>query len=214
MRRRKPVIALALAVAASFWLPAGTAHAELHSVSVVLVTGQSLTMTIDVPPGSSIESLAIPGLPAPVLSVTDLGVIATPTSGSTAQPADLTTESQPPAAAPPAYLLPFPVVRIRGSLVRHGAKVTLFRVSAPPGATVTVRCAGDGCPARQLTTGPGRLHAFERFLRAGVRITIRVRRGDTIGKYVRLRIRARRPPARHDACVLPGSRGPDPCPLI
>jgi hypothetical protein len=53
---------------------------------------------------------------------------------------------------------------------------------------------------------------LERFLRAGTRITIRVRRQARIGKYVRFEVRAGRPPARRDACVLPGDPRPVGCP--
>ena len=76
MRRRKLVIALA--AAAVFGLLVVPASAELHRVTITLVTGQTLTMTVDVPPGSSVESLQIPGLPAPVQSITDLGPVADP----------------------------------------------------------------------------------------------------------------------------------------
>ena len=55
------------------------ASAELHRVSVTLVTGQTITTTVDVPAGASVESIQIPGLPAPVQSITDLGPVATPT---------------------------------------------------------------------------------------------------------------------------------------
>jgi hypothetical protein len=77
MRRRKLVIALA--AAAVFGVLVVPASAELHRVTVTLVTGQTLTMTVDVPPGSSVQSIQIPGLPAPVQSITDLGPVATPT---------------------------------------------------------------------------------------------------------------------------------------
>ena len=89
------------------------------------------------------------------------------------------------------YLRPFPVVRIRGSIVSGGAMVTLLRVTAPRRAIVSVRCAGDGCPIRRRTRRAGRIRALERFLPAGVRITIRVRRRGYVGKYVRIRIRDR-----------------------
>ena len=210
MCRRKLIIVLA--TAGILGLPAAPASAELHRVSVTLVTGQTLTMTIDVAPGTAIETLEIPGLPAPVQSITDLGVVPTPTPEPAPMPAGTPAIESPSPA--PHYLQPFPVVRIRGSLAPRGANVNLLRVTAPSGATVTVGCAGDGCPIGRLKTGPGRLRAFERFLPAGLRITIRVRREEFVGKYVRLRVRAGRPPARRDACLIPGSQGPDSCPAI
>ena len=65
MTSRHP-IAVAL-VASAFY--AGVfvtaAHAEMHYVRVTLVTGQQLTITVDVPPGTPVDQLQIPGLPAP-----------------------------------------------------------------------------------------------------------------------------------------------------
>jgi murein DD-endopeptidase MepM/ murein hydrolase activator NlpD/outer membrane biosynthesis protein TonB len=77
MKRRKLVIALA--AAALFGVLVVPASAELHRVNVTLVTGEVRTMTVDVPPGQTVESIEIPGLPAPVKSVEDLGPVATPT---------------------------------------------------------------------------------------------------------------------------------------
>ena len=76
-----------------------------------------------------------------------------------------------------------------------------------------VSCRGDGCPVGRLRRRPGRIAAFERFLPAGMRIVVRVTRRERIGKYVRLRIRDGRAPARRDACLLPGSPRPAPCPV-
>ena len=112
----------------------------------------------------------------------------------------------------PLYMEPFPVVRVRGELAPGGARVRVLRVTAGRRAVVRVRCKGSGCPVRRLRRKPGRIGRFERFLPAGTRITLRVTRPERIGKYVRLRIRAGRPPARTDACVVPGTSGPSPCP--
>jgi hypothetical protein len=144
----------------------------------------------------------------------------TPQPAPTPEPAPtpLLASTAPPAATAPTvapalrYLLPFPVVRIRGSIAARGAVVTLLRVTAPRAAAVSVRCAGDGCPIRRRTRGDGRIRALERFLPAGVRIAIRVHRRGYIGKYVHFRIRAGKPPARRDACVLSASSPPVACP--
>ncbi|HZH23813.1 MAG TPA: hypothetical protein VEY49_02845 [Solirubrobacteraceae bacterium] len=148
-----------------------------------------------------------------------------PTPSPSPQPSPSPTQSQsfppnvPPPAAPaeptslvPRYLDPFPTVRIRGSIGRRGANVNLLRVSAPRDATVKIRCSGSRCPVRRRTRGPGRIRKFERFLPAGLEITIRVRRPALVGKYVRLKVRAGLPPARQDACVMPGSSRPVACP--
>jgi hypothetical protein len=111
------------------------------------------------------------------------------------------------------YMRPFPVVRIKGLLVDGGAQVTLLRVTAPRRSKVVVRCRRPGCPLRRAHAAVGRLRPFERFLPAGVRITIRVWRPGRIGKHVRIRIRDGKAPARRDSCVLPGSRQATTCPL-
>ena len=90
--------------------------------------------------------------------------------------------------------------------------MTLLRVTAPRRARVSVRCRGRGCPIRRRTRRAGRIRALERFLPAGVRITIRVRRRGYVGKYARIRIRAGKPPARRDACLISLDRRPATCP--
>jgi hypothetical protein len=78
MTGRKLLIALAAAALYAVVLVA-SASAEMHRVQVTLVTGQVLTVTVDVPPGSSVQQVQIPGLPAPVQGIVDLGPVATPT---------------------------------------------------------------------------------------------------------------------------------------
>jgi hypothetical protein len=117
-----------------------------------------------------------------------------------------------PSVSRPLYLRPFPVVRIRGLLVDGGAEVTLLRVTAPRGSSVRVRCRRSGCPLRRRTLGVGRIRAFERFLPAGVRITLRVTKPGFIGKHARILIRDGRPPARRDSCLLPGRKRAVTCP--
>jgi hypothetical protein len=100
MRRRKLVITLA--AAAMFGFLVVPASAELHRVTVTLVTGQQLTMTVDVPPGATVETIEIPGLPAPVQSIVDHGTVATetptPTPTATATPDQTATPTptEPP----------------------------------------------------------------------------------------------------------------------
>src|ERR687886_392217 len=77
MTGRKLLIAITAAALYAVVLVT-TASAQEHRVQVTLVTGQVMTLTVDVPPGGSVTS-ALPSLPAPVKSVVDLGAIATPT---------------------------------------------------------------------------------------------------------------------------------------
>ena len=89
MTSRRP---LAIALAASAFY-AGVfvtaAQAEMHYVRVTLVTGQQLTITVEVPPGTPVDQLQIPGLPAAVASIVDLGSTeTTPTPTATTAPDD------------------------------------------------------------------------------------------------------------------------------
>jgi hypothetical protein len=115
-------------------------------------------------------------------------------------------------------MMPFPIVRIAGQLLPWGARVRLLTVTAPPGAVVTARCRGEGCPLRSLRrrsrAQPTRIRGLERRLVAGIRVEILVRQQGVVGKYTRFRIRnGVRPPLRDDRCLLPGRRTPVYCSL-
>src|SRR3954454_3475048 len=93
MTSRRP-IAIALAASAFY---AGVfvtaAHAEMHYVRVTLVTGQQLTITVEVPSGTPVDQVQIPGLPAPVASIVDLGSTdTTPTPTATQAPTVVPTQ--------------------------------------------------------------------------------------------------------------------------
>ena len=121
----------------------------------------------------------------------------------------------PPASAP-LMMSPFPVTRIMGTVLPRGARVRILSVRAPLGARIRARCRGTACPVssvtRTSTTSIVRLRRFERRLRAGTRLGIFVRKGNTIGKYTRFVIRAGAPPRRLDLCLYPGRARPSPCP--
>lgn len=113
-------------------------------------------------------------------------------------------------------MMPFPIVRIAGQLLPWGARVRLLTVTAPPGAVVTARCRGEGCPLRSLRrrsrAQPVRIRGLERRLVAGIRVEILVRQHGFVGKYTRFRIRnGVRPPLRDDRCLLPGRQTPVYC---
>lgn len=121
----------------------------------------------------------------------------------------------PPAAVPPALLRPFPVVRIKGSLTPTGARVKLLSVRAPGSARVTVTCRGPACPVRRYRapSPTGRLHPFERELRAGTRLEVRVTQSGLIGKSTVIVIRRQAAPKRTDRCLPPGATRPVRCPV-
>src|SRR6476661_6444959 len=81
MKRRKGIIAVIVA-SVGLGVAALPAQAELHSVTVVLVSGQRITKTVDVPPGTPVSSIQIPGITGAIAQIIDNGVIATPTPGA------------------------------------------------------------------------------------------------------------------------------------
>lgn len=112
---------------------------------------------------------------------------------------------------------PYPVVRLAGRLTPTGARVRLLSVSrAPKCAVVAVSCRGRSCPARRVTRFVGRralrIRRFERRLRAGTVLTVRISKGDSIGKLTQFRIRSGKAPRRRDRCLRPGETRGSACP--
>ncbi len=113
---------------------------------------------------------------------------------------------------------PYPVVRIAGRLTRRGARIRVLSVArAPTCAVVKVSCRGRSCPVRRVTRFMGRrrplrFKLFQRRLRAGAVLTVRVSKGDAIGKYTRFRIRSGKAPRRRDRCLRPGETKGSACP--
>ena len=125
----------------------------------------------------------------------------------------------------PILMQPFPIVRIAGSKTSYGAKVGLLTVQAPVASRVTVTCRGHGCTtkseSRVAVLGKSKSRAravllafrrFERSLRAGVVLQIRVSDPGEIGKYTSFTIRRHKLPVRVDACVWRSSPKPIRCP--
>jgi large repetitive protein len=126
-------------------------------------------------------------------------------------------------AIPLALMQPFPIVRIAGSETSYGAKVKLLTVQAPIAARVTVTCRGRGCKTKSesrlaVASKNKRIaallafHRFERPLKAGVTLQIRVTKAGQIGKYTSFAIRRHKLPVRTDACLRPTSSAPVGCP--
>jgi len=136
-----------------------------------------------------------------------------PTGGNTAPSGG----SSPTLVTPRLRLMsPFPVVRIAGTVLPHGARISVLSVRAPRSSRIRVRCIGRGCPVRSVaTTSATRivtLRKFERRLPAGIRVNVFVRDEGRIGKYTSLLIRAGAPPKRVDLCLFPTGRSPRRCP--
>jgi PKD domain-containing protein len=114
-------------------------------------------------------------------------------------------------------MTPFPVVRLAGQLTRRGARVRVLSViRAPVCSVVRVTCRGSSCPVRRVSAFAGRrpvrFRRFERRLRAGTVLTVRVSKNDLIGKFTQFKIRKEGAPERSDRCLRPGRRAGSPCP--
>jgi hypothetical protein len=126
--------------------------------------------------------------------------------------------SAPAQSASARIIKPFPIVRIRGWVLRRGSRVKLLSVRAQRGSVVRVRCHGRGCPVARARAHvrsarrPVRIRAFEKHLRAGVLLQVVVTKPHEIGKYTRFLIRGGAPPERRDSCAGPLSHQPFPCP--
>jgi hypothetical protein len=184
-------------------------EADLGSVLRVLLTVTS-------PPGSDeARSNATAVVTAPASAPAPEATPApTPTvePEPSAPPPPITFETAPAApATPPAVsapaarraLRPFPVVRVKGVLTARGARITLLSVRAPKGVRVIVRCRGRDCPLRRYAPQRAvrRLKRFERALRGGTRLDIKLVKPGYIGKRTLLVIRRGAAPLRTDGCV-------------
>jgi PKD repeat protein len=118
--------------------------------------------------------------------------------------------------ARPGFITPAPVVRLSGQVLANSVEVDLLSVRAPRGATARVQCKGRGCPVKVLSKKTNRrgvrFKAFERRLRAGIRLVVFIRQGDLIGRYTKFTIRKGRAPKRLDRCLMPSRQGPSRCP--
>jgi hypothetical protein len=218
------VTAAATGPTASFqWFPAAPHTGE--AVSLVSTSAGSgspiaaLSWGLDggpTAPGTTVQtvSFATPGAHSVRLTVTDAHGLSS-AAEQTIHVLGRTTQ----------VMQPFPIVRIAGVESRGGASLRLLSVEANVGAKVLISCHGSGCPTRLLSTVAGgsarppatgtvvlRFHRFQRALRAGVTLEIRVSQGGQIGKYTRFSIRRGKLPVRFDSCLDPLGKTPIACP--
>lgn len=192
----------------------------LHTVRLLVRddAGEEATATASVSVSTPGEAEA-PDAPREVVPA--LGPAITALAFSSGGAAATVPARIPVASRRPALLLsPFPVVRIRGTLVAGWIRLQVLSVRAPRGARIALRCSGVTCPVsnvvRVARTGrtPVRFRMIEqRRLRAGVVITIAVTRQNRIGKYTRFVLRRNAPPARRDICMRYGATRPSACPV-
>ena len=82
---RRPFLTAAVAAALYATVLVGTASAQLHNVRVTLVTGEVMTLQVEVPDGATATAAQIPPLPAPTQTIEDLGPVQVPTVVPTPQ---------------------------------------------------------------------------------------------------------------------------------
>ena len=134
----------------------------------------------------------------------------------------IATETIPVTLAGPVLMQPFPIVQIISSDTEYGVRLGLLRVQAPVGARITVVCRGRGCPVKAehaiaagskgAVSGRVQFRRYERSLRAGVTLEIRVFKGGEIGKFTRFVVRRGRLPLRTDTCLNPAGTKTMTCP--
>jgi PKD repeat protein len=180
-------------------------------------------------PGSHLVALSATddlGISSTAFDTVQVADAATPTpaptgTAGTAGPAPLpaTNPTSPSGARRARLLSPFPIVRMRGVIQNGAVRVQILSVHANRGARVEVDCIGRSCPmqrvVRPVRSGRRvvRFAMFERRLRAGLAIEVRVTQPGRIGKYTRFRLRSNAPPTRRDGCIRFGARSPSACPL-
>ena len=70
----------------------GSAGADPRTLVVTLATGQTITVTVDVPPGTPIDQIKIPGISTPIVGVSEVSPPSPP-------PSDQSPVPQPPSAS-------------------------------------------------------------------------------------------------------------------
>jgi hypothetical protein len=114
---------------------------------------------------------------------------------------------------PAALMKPFPTVLFPGLAYRTRTVFKALTIkSVERGNRVLVRCRGRGCPTRSLrvrvkasgTLRPRKFRTFALRPRAVLRVFVMAPATNELGKYVKFRVRAGRPPRRTDSCVAPG----------
>jgi PKD repeat protein len=137
---------------------------------------------------------------------------ATDAAGGTAI-GERTVTVLPAPKAKAGFLSPSPVVTLTGEILSGGMRVKRLSVRGPRGALVVVKCRGKGCGVKRrrkrIKQGTAvRFKTYHRYLRAGIKLEIYVRKANTIGDYTRYKIRAGTFPVRTDRCLPVGKIKP------
>jgi soluble lytic murein transglycosylase-like protein len=108
-RRKLPIVPLtaAAAVAVAAAVPTSSAQADQRMLVVTLATGAQITVTVDVPAGTPLNQVEIPGVTGTIVSIADAGAVAaapapTDTTPTTTAPVDPTVTATTPTTTDPA----------------------------------------------------------------------------------------------------------------
>jgi hypothetical protein len=98
MNKRKLLIVLAMAgvLLAALGPATKIASAEQRTLLVTLLGGAQMTVTVDVPPGTPVDQIKIPGVTTPIVSVQDI----TPQKAAPPPPAQEPAQDPAPASPP------------------------------------------------------------------------------------------------------------------
>src|SRR3954464_2098541 len=101
MRRRKLLIGVmsAGAFTAGFGAAVFPASAQLRTITVTLVGGQTVTVQVDAPADTPADQIPLPGVSTPVDSVTQDAAAPPPADTGSTPPADTGNGAAPPPAA-------------------------------------------------------------------------------------------------------------------
>src|SRR3954468_14810456 len=110
LTKRKLIIGLIACVVATVGIGASVmpASAEQRTLLVTLVTGQTLTVTVDVPPGTPIDQIKIPGITTPIASISEVPQPPAPPAPGNGGSGDPAPPAPDPAAPAPAAPAPAP----------------------------------------------------------------------------------------------------------
>jgi murein DD-endopeptidase MepM/ murein hydrolase activator NlpD len=102
MKKRKLLIGLTTAglFLAGFGAAVLPASAEQRTLAVTLATGQTVTVTVDVPPGTPLSQIHIPGITGTIVAVTEIGGPPPATVPAPTVPQTAVTPTQPQATQP------------------------------------------------------------------------------------------------------------------
>ena len=210
----EPVERVAMSPSGELW------SAESTTLSTGIYTARAKVEGPHGESGVSSPEIFSVQIPAPITPVVPATPVATVTPGAPSPAV------APVLAATAKLMQPFPIVRIAGTDTSSGARIRLLTVQAPLGTTIAVTCSGGGCKTKaerrvakaSSKSGPAAgavmlsFARFERSLRAGALLQIRVTQAGEVGKYTSFKIRRNRLPVRTDACLAPGESKPSACP--